>query len=149
MTPSFDDRNIQWQRFGEFEPAFYFNVLNVDEPRRIADVLFKLPASAQIVLHRHCALNNTFVIQGEHRLYETDGTLREIRPTGSYTISPAAERPHREGGGAQDVVIHFSIRPDQQELIYQLLDDHLEVIGTVSFQDLVALYRQREVGVAA
>lgn len=144
----FDDHAIRWSRFGDFTPSFYFNILHLDEKSRIADVLFKLPANQQIVLHRHHALNHTFVVQGEHRLYETDGRLREVRKTGSYTVSPANETPHREGGGDQDVIIHFSIRPGQDELIYELLDDGLNPLGTVTFQALVALYQAQLASVA-
>jgi len=54
--------------------------------------------------------NNTFVVQGEHRLYEPDGTLKEIRPTGMYKSTPPGD-VHREGGGPdQDVVVFFDMR---------------------------------------
>lgn len=140
-TYQFDDRAIQWNRFGEFEPAFHYSILHVDEKSRIVDALFKLPANEQIVLHVHHALNHTFVVQGEHRLYETDGSLREIRRPGSYTVSPASEKPHREGGGEQEAVVFFSIRPGTAELIYELLDDAGNPVGTITFQTLVDLYQ--------
>ena len=100
----FDDSAIDWQPFGDF-PHFQFAILHVDPARQLADVMFRFAAGQQIVLHRHKALNHTFVIRGEHRLYEMDGRLREVRPTGSYTVSPASEAPHREGGGAEDVIV--------------------------------------------
>ncbi len=95
---SFDDSNIQWHQFGDFE-HFVYSILNIDENNQIFDVLFKLEANKQIFLHRHRALNTTFVIQGEHRLYEPNGEIKDIRAVGSYTISPASDEPHREGGG--------------------------------------------------
>lgn len=147
-TCQFDDHAIHWNRFGEFVPAFHYSILHLDEKSRIVDVLFKLPANEQIVLHRHRALNHTFVVQGEHRLYETDGSLREIRPSGSYTVSPASELPHREGGGAQDVIIAFSIRPGEAEVLYELLDDAENPLGTVTFQMLVELYQAQLAGAA-
>lgn len=147
-TYQFDDNAIQWNRFGEFAPAFHYSILHLDERSRIVDVLFKLPANERIVLHVHHALNHTFVVQGEHRLYETDGTLREIRRAGSYTVSPASEKPHREGGGEQDAVVLFSIRPGTDELIYELLDDSGSPVGTITFQALVELYRAQLAGAA-
>ncbi|HMW29988.1 regulator [Plasticicumulans sp.] len=138
---TFDDSSIRWNRFGEFEPAFHFTILDIDESRRIADVLFRLPAEAQIVLHRHLVLNHTFVVQGEHRLYEPDGSLREARATGTHTVSPASERPHREGGGAQDAIVHFSIRPDGADDLYELLDDAGNPLARVTWPMLVELYR--------
>lgn len=140
-APRFDDRLIQWIRFGEFVPSFHYSILHLDEVNRIADVLFRLPAKAQIVLHRHLALNHTFVVQGEHRLYETDGRLRESRPTGSYTVSPASDQPHREGGGEEDAIVFFSIRPGQNEALYEILDDALNPVGMITFQTLVELHQ--------
>mgnify|MGYP002137138347 CR=1 FL=1 len=81
---TFDDRLIRWQPFGDF-PHFVYAIQHVDRAHRIADVLFKFAAGQQIVLHRHTALNHTFVVQGEHRLYEPDGSLREARATGTHT----------------------------------------------------------------
>ena len=135
---SFDDRNIRWNKLGDFQHLLY-SILDVDEKNSIADVLFKFSANEKILLHRHLAHNNTLVIQGEHRLYEPNGALKEIRPVGSMTSSPPNPDPHREGGGDQDVIIAFSIRGDG--VLYELLDDDLNIIGTISMQDLVALHQ--------
>ena len=135
-THAFDDRNIKWNRLGDYLHLHY-SILDVDEKNGIADVLFKFAANEKIVLHRHLAHNNTFVVQGEHRLYKPDGTLKEIRPVGSMTSSPPSDEPHREGGGDQDVIIAFSIRGDG--VLYQLLDEDMNQIGSISMQDLIAL----------
>jgi quercetin dioxygenase-like cupin family protein len=136
---NFDDCNIHWQKLGDFEHLLY-SILNIDEKNNIADVLFKFAANQQIVLHRHKAHNNTFVIQGEHRLYEPNGNIKEIRPVGSYTCSPANDIPHREGGGNQDAVVFFSIRGDDG-VLYEILDDEQNMVGTITMQDLVALQK--------
>jgi hypothetical protein len=136
---AFDDRAITWRRFGEFLPPFHYSILHLDRASRIADVLFKLPANEQILTHRHCALNHTFVVRGEHRLYEPDGSLREVRPLGTYTVSPSSDQPHREGGGSEDAIVFFSLRPGNEELLYELLDEELNVAGTVTFQTLIEL----------
>ena len=133
---SFDDSNIDWSRLGEFEHLHY-SILAIDEKNRIAEILFKFAANQQIVLHRHKAHNNTFVVQGEHRLYKPDGTLKEVRAVGSMTCSGPDTEPHREGGGDEDVIILFSIRGDG--VLYELLDDEQNQIGTISFQDLIDL----------
>lgn len=135
---TFDDSNIKWNRLGDFEHLHY-SILAIDEKNHIADVLFKFAANEKIVLHRHKAHNNTFVVQGEHRLYKPDGTLKEVRPVGSMTSSPPDTEPHQEGGGDQDVIIAFSIRGDG--VLYELLDDDQNLIGTISFQDLIDLNR--------
>lgn len=135
----FDDRQIQWRRLDGIDHLEY-TVLSIDAPRQTADVLFRFAGNgSQIALHRHLALNHTFVVQGEHRIYEPDGRLREVRPTGSYTISPANPEPHREGGGDGDVIVLFSIR-GSDGVLYELLDEARNTIGTITMQDLVALH---------
>jgi hypothetical protein len=73
MAPyNFDDRGIKWTTLtlppvGELK-HLVFSMLNVDEENHIAHVLFKFAANEKIVLHRHMIHNNTFVVQGEHRL---------------------------------------------------------------------------------
>ena len=140
-TYNFDDKNIQWQRFGEFE-HFGYCILNIDENKQIFDVLFKFEANKQIFLHRHKVLNTTFVVQGEHRLYGPNGEIKEIRAVGTYTSSPASEEPHREGGGDEGAVVLFSIRGND-EILYEILDDEANLIGTLARQDLVALFAEQ------
>ena len=82
-------------------------------------------------------------MQGEHPLYESDGKLKEIRAVGSYTSSPAGDA-HREGGGSdQDVIVFFNIR-GKDGILYELLDDDMNVIGTLSMQDFIELYRAQQ-----
>jgi quercetin dioxygenase-like cupin family protein len=137
----FDDTNIKWQTLGEFEHLLY-SILDIDEQNQIIDMLFKFAAHQQIVLHRHKALNKTFVIQGEHRLYEADGKLKEVRAVGSYTSSLPSDEPHREGGGDVDVIVFFSIRGNDG-VLYEILDDDLNIIATLSMQDFVNLYKEQ------
>ncbi len=139
---TFDDSNIRWNTLDGFEHLEY-SILDIDEDNKIADVLFKFAANQQIVLHRHKALNNMLVIQGEHRLYEPDGKIKEIRPVGRYTVSPASDEPHREGGGDQDVIVFFSIR-GSDGILYEILDDDLNQVGTLSMQDLRDLHKAQQ-----
>lgn len=133
----FDDKSIKWQRLADLE-HFLVSVLDVDENNQVIDVLVKFEPFKQIVLHRHKAHNNSFVIHGDHYLYEANGKVKEIRPVGSYTISPADETPHRECGGDSGAVVLFSIRGNG--VLYEVLDDDNTVIGTLSFDDFKALY---------
>jgi quercetin dioxygenase-like cupin family protein len=103
MSYAFDDRNIRWYELGEFK-HFVLAMLDVDEKRKLVNLILKFEPNQQIFLHRHLALTNTLVVQGEHRLYEPNGVLKEIRPVGSYTSSPPGE-PHREGGGTEGAVV--------------------------------------------
>lgn len=135
----FDDSHIHWKTLTGFEHLQY-SILGIDEQSKIIDVLFKFAALQQIVLHRHKCLNNMLVIQGEHRLYHPDGSLKEVRPTGRYTSSPASDEPHREGGGDSDVIVLFSIR-GSNGVLYEILDDELNILATLSFQDFIKLFQ--------
>ena len=136
-TSTFDDSNINWQILGDYEHLHY-SILDVDNENATADVLFKFTANEKVFLHRHLGHNHTFVIQGEHRLYHPDGTLKEIRPVGSMTSTPPSEDPHREGAGDQDAVVAFSMRR-RKGVMYEILDDEMNIVDTISFQDLVDL----------
>src|SRR5690348_4364796 len=71
----FDDRNLRWHKLGDLE-HFVFYVFDADPERGVIDFILKFEPNKKIILHRHLALTNTFVLQGEHRLYEPDGTLK-------------------------------------------------------------------------
>ncbi len=138
---NFDDKNIKWYKLGDFE-HFVISVLDVDEKNSILDVLVKFDAHQQIVLHKHKEHNNSFVVQGEHCLYEANGELKEVRAVGSYTSSPASDEPHRECGGDEGAVVLFSLRGNG--ILYEVHDDELNIIGTVSFQDFNDLFEANQ-----
>ena len=137
----FDDRNIRWYKFGDFE-HFVFAMLDVDEKKKLVDLILKFEPNKQIFLHRHLALTNTLVVQGEHRLYEPNGALKEVRPVGSYTSSPPGD-PHREGGGAEGGVVFYSIRAEEDTL-FEVLDDDLNVVATLGMQDFIAAFKEQK-----
>jgi len=134
---AFDDSNIDWQILGSYKHLHY-SILDVDSAEATADVLFKFAANEKIFLHRHLGHNHTFVIQGEHLIYHPDGVLKEIRPVGSMTSTPPSEDPHREGAGDQDAIVAFSMRR-RKGVMYEILDDDMNIVDTISFQDLVDL----------
>ena len=134
---TFDESTITWFQMEGIDHLNYF-VCNVDRDSKIVDVLFKFAANEKIALHRHIASNNMLVIQGDHILYTPEGEIKEIRPTGRYTASAPDDDPHREGGGDQDVVILFSIR-GTDGLMYEVLDDERNVIGTLGMDDFEGL----------
>ena len=126
--------------------ALCFTILSVDEESHNVNILFKFAANEKIILHRHMIHNNTFVVQGEHRLYEPDGTLKEIRPTVMYKSSPPGDA-HREGGGSeQDVIVLFDMR-GHDGVFYELLDDDQNVVAALSYADFLGASKAQE-GVA-
>ena len=116
--------------------------MNVDDEAKIVDVLFKFAANEKILLHRHTSHFNTFVVQGEHRIYEPDGTLKETRPVGTYKAGVPDAEPHSEGGGDEDVIILFSLRPySATKPIYEILDDDHEIVSVMTFDNLKEIYQ--------
>jgi hypothetical protein len=137
----FDDRNIRWYTLGNFE-HFVFAMLDVDVPQKIVDFILKFPPNQKIFLHRHLALTNTLVVQGEHRLYEPNGKLKEVRPVGSYTSSPPGD-PHQEGAGDEGGVVFYSVR-GKDGALFEVLDDNLNVIGTLGLDDFVSAFNEQK-----
>ena len=137
------DGSIRWYKLGDFED-FVFAMFDVDASRKIVDFILKFPPNQQIFLHRHLALTNTLVIEGEHRLYEPNGAVKEIRPLGAYTSSPPGE-PHREGAGDEGGMVFYSVR-GKDGVLFEILDDDLNVVGTLSMQDFImALEEQKRI----
>ncbi len=136
-TSPFDDRNIRWHTLEGFENLWY-NICEVDEKNRIVDILFKFAANKKIALHRHKCSYRTVVLQGELRVYRANGELKEIRPVGSYVATSGDGEPHTEGGGDQDVIAFFSNR-EVGSLVYEILDENLNIIAALGMQEFKAL----------
>lgn len=137
MTVPFED-HITWHTLDGF-PHLAYHICAVDEQKRIVDILFKFDANAQIALHRHRADYITLTLRGELRIYNADGQLKEIRPTGAYVAGSANGEPHREGGGNEDVIAFFSNR-NVDGVVYEILDDNLNTIATLGMEEFKALH---------
>ncbi len=145
----FDDRNIRWYKLGDFGEHFVpfgkhfvLAVLDVDVSQKLVDFILKFPPNQRIFLHRHLALTNTLVVQGEHRLYEPNGAFKEVRRVGSYTSSPPGD-PHREGAGDEGGVVFYSVR-GKDGTLFEFLDDDLRVVGTLSMQDYINAFKAQK-----
>jgi 2,4'-dihydroxyacetophenone dioxygenase len=135
----FDDRNIRWKSLGEAFPHFEAAVFEVDEQRRTVEFIVKFEPNQKIVYHRHLAPTRTFVVQGEHRLYEVDGSLKEARKVGTYTFTPTGAAPHLEGGGAEGCIVYYSMRAAGDEELFEVLDEQDRVLSVLGFKDFAAL----------
>tara|TARA_B100001564_G_C20560742_1_gene633611 strand:- start:89 stop:592 length:504 start_codon:yes stop_codon:yes gene_type:complete len=135
----FDENKVEWQALPDVDHV-WLSILNVDDTAKIVDVLFKFSANEKIVLHRHTANFNTFVIKGEHRIYSPEGDLKEVRPAGTYKAGFPDIEPHREGGGDEDVIILFSLRPYNNDPIYEILDEDRSILDTMTFEDLKEMH---------
>jgi quercetin dioxygenase-like cupin family protein len=139
-----DERNIKWRTIEGIDHLSYF-ICHLDEKNRSVDILFKFSANQKIPLHRHKADYSTLVIQGELRIYRSNGELKEVRPTGSYVTREAGGEPHTEGGGDCDVIALFSNR-NVDNLVYEILDDKLDTIGTFGMAEFKELLTSQSAG---
>jgi hypothetical protein len=137
---AFDDRDIGWYYLGDFK-HFVFAMLDVDVSQKIVDFLVKYEPKQQIFLHRHLALTNTLVVQGEHRMYEPTGVLR-VCPVGSYESSPPGDT-HRDGAGDEEAVVFYSVR-GKDGILFEILDDDLNVVGTLSTDDFMGAWQEQK-----
>lgn len=115
---AFDDSNIQWYSFVGIE-HLQFSLCDLDEERQVADLIVKFDPDKIVSLHNHLAQTNMLIIQGELRMYEADGTLKEVRPAGKY-IRGKRDDMHREGGGPEGAVVLYSVRGDGSDTCLRL-----------------------------
>lgn len=146
-TLPFDTRNVSWHTLEGF-PHIAYHICAVDEMKRIVDILFKFDAHAKIATHRHKCDYVTVILQGELRIYRANGELKEVRPVGSYVSTPGDGEPHTEGGGDQDVIAFFSNR-NVDNLVYEILDDNLNVIATLGMAEFKALLEAQDAQASA
>ena len=70
-----------------------------------------------------------------------EGNSKEVRYPGTFTAGVANDEPHTEGGGVEDVVILFSLRPySKDKPIYEILDDNGEIASIMTFDALKELH---------
>jgi len=131
---------VEWKQFGELE-HFRYSILHIDDEQQRAEVLFKFEPHKPIILHRHTALNKILVLKGEHRIYDANGDLTEVRPAGSYKIVEPCEEPHSESGGEGGAIALFSIFDNGGNALYELMDEAKNVIASLHMSDLVDLYQ--------
>lgn len=144
----FDQQNITWRTLDWLDNISYY-VYNVDEKDRIVDVIFKFAAKKQVMLHQHKSSYYTTVLQGELRFYRPDGSLREIRPAGSYVAGFPDGEPHTEGGGDEDAIVLFSNR-HVEDALYEFLDADGKIVQVLRIADFKAEFdAQVENGSAA
>ena len=132
----FDDQRIQWRELEGFKHMMV-SIFFVDEARNRVDLLIKFDPNEKVLLHRHLADTNTFVVEGDHVIYEPDGSVREVRPVGQYTFGTGRDA-HDEGGGPDGCVLYYSVR-GESDALFDMLDADLNVTATLHTADFKAI----------
>lgn len=133
----FDDKNIVWRPL-EGMDGFVASILHVDRQTNTVDFLIKFEPNTQVLYHRHLAPTYTFVIEGDHVIYETDGSVRESRPIGQYSVAEVTGDIHSEGGGKDGCILLYSVRGESDEL-FEMLDDSFNPTVKLRVSDFQSL----------
>ena len=139
---AFDDSKITWHPFVGID-NLEFNLYDLDVERQVIDLIVKFEPNKIVALHNHLAQTNMMVIQGELRMYETDGTLKEVRPAGSYTRGKRDD-VHSEGGGADGAIVFYSVRGHGDENMFEIMDSDAKVLATLTMADLRGAWEQQQ-----
>ena len=137
----FDEQNIQWRELEGFKHMMV-SIFFVDEARNRVDLLIKFDLNEKVLLHRHLADTNTFVIEGDHVIYEPDGSVREVRPVGQYTFGTGRDA-HDEGGGPNGCILYYSVR-GETDALFDMLDASLNVVATLHTADFKAVLEAQQ-----
>ena len=137
----FDEQNIQWRELEGFKHMMV-SIFFVDEARNRVDLLIKFDPDEKVLLHRHLADTNTFVIEGGHVIYEPDGSVREVRPVGQYTFGTGRDA-HDEGGGPNGCILYYSVR-GETDALFDMLDANLNVVATLHTADFKAVLEAQQ-----
>jgi len=138
MPSTFDDSNIPWRRLDGFDDVAFF-IYKCDAASGIVDIVYKFAPWTRQPLHRHTCPYFTLVLQGELRFYRPDGTLKEIRPTGSYVEGVVNGEPHFEGAGESEAIVFFGHR-GVEDTIYLFLGADGGPDQPLGIADVQALY---------
>ena len=137
----FDEQNIQWRELEGFKHMMV-SIFFIDEARNRVDLLIKFDPNEKVLLHRHLADTNTFVIEGDHVIYEPDGSVREVRPVGQYTFGTGRDA-HDEGGGPNGCILYYSVR-GETDALFDMLDANLNVAATLHTADFKAVLEAQQ-----
>ena len=140
----FDDSNVIWRPLDGME-GFVASILHVDQGSNTVDFLVKFEPGTKVLYHRHLARTCTFIIEGEHVIYEKDGSIREIRPVGRYSLTEITGDVHSEGGGKDGCILFYSVRGDN-EALFEMLDDEFNPTATLCVSDFAALMAAPDAG---
>ena len=130
------DDVVAWEPFAGLE-HLELSISEIDQEREILDVIVRFPPNEIISMHKHCAQTNMFVIQGELRIYEPDGNLREVRPAGNY-YRGRRDDVHTEGGGEDGAVVLYSVRGHGGDELFEIMDEQQNVLATLGWSNLTA-----------
>lgn len=132
------DHEITWLPFAGIE-NLELSLLDIDEERSVVDLIVRFAPNKTVTMHNHLAQTNMLIIQGELRIYEPDGSIREARTPGKYYRGRTGDA-HSEGGGPDGAVVFYSMRADDDPKVLDVMDDDGNVQATLTMDDVRAAW---------
>ena len=132
------DHEINWLPFAGIE-NLELSLLDIDEERSVVDLIVRFAPNKTVTMHNHLAQTNMLIIQGELRIYEPDGSVREARTPGRYYRGRTGDA-HSEGGGPDGAVVFYSMRADDDPNVLDVMDDDGNVQATLTMDDVRAAW---------
>ncbi len=136
------DHEIKWQPFAGIE-NLELTLCDIDEARQVVDLIVRFAPNKTVTMHNHLAQTNMLIIQGELRMYEPDGRIREVRPAGRY-YRGRTDDTHSEGGGPDGAVVFYSMRCDGARNVLEIMDDAANVQATLTMDDVRAAWAAQQ-----
>ena len=136
------DHEIKWLPFAGIE-NLELSLCDIDDARRVVDLVVRFAPDQTVTMHNHLAQTNMFIIQGELRMYEPDGSIRERRPAGRYYVGRTND-VHSEGGGPDGAVVFYSMRADDEDNVLEVMDDDGNVTATLTMDDVRAAWEVQQ-----
>ena len=132
---AFEAREIAWRQFRALE-GVYYHILGVDVAAETVDWLMKFDPGRACVLHRHTGPTKTFVLEGEHHVFEPNGQGgfgHVARKAGTWAVSDG-DNVHYESGGDAGGVIYLCMS-GREGIVYDILNDALQSERAISVHD--------------
>ncbi len=136
------DHEIKWQPFAGIE-NLELTLCDIDEARQVVDLIVRFAPNKTVTMHNHLAQTNMLIIQGELRMYEPDGRIREVRSAGRY-YRGRTDDTHSEGGGPDGAVVFYSMRCDGARNVLEIMDDAANVQATLTMDDVRAAWAAQQ-----
>jgi hypothetical protein len=144
---SFDPSRYRWREVtGDPDGSYFvhhdYTILGHDLAAGTLDMIVRWDGDGgHCPIHRHTATTTVLVLEGEQHLWDIgpDGSRGEhrVRHAGDYALTTAEALPHLECGGPEGGLAFFGAH-STDGLLYEILDDDLNVVVDVTMATLLA-----------
>ena len=141
----FDPSRYKWRKVtgepgGSYEIHHDYTILGHDAAAGTLDMLVRWYGDGgHCPVHRHASVTTVLVLEGEQHLTDLlpgGETRAKVRRAGEHHLTPGDVHPHMERGGPDGALIFYGHHTTDGRM-YELLDDDLEVVHTVTLDEMI------------